>query len=286
MYKKLVSIGVWTAFFILAAGQPSSAQSLNRQTLGGTLVVAVPVKDGLVACADKRLLNDQTGAFTDDLVKIRKANNYALFVATHTVGFLDKTTGKLAFNVFEIADRYTAQHNFDASQAFWDGLRNAFRTQLTAYLAKRKFKDWPETDLNNNRLLFNLVFFSVDTIAIRSFTLRVFYEKQPTPVIDIPNVVTELVRTPKLIGKGKDVINYLARNPSVAQDPSILRFDQGRFDVKKTATVDAVRFARRLFLIANMDIGLKSVSANCDCASLGFQRPFEWIDDAGIPIKK
>jgi len=271
---------LWTSFvFSLSIlSIPSPAQSPGTQSLSGTLVVAVPVSEGLVGCADKRLYNEQTGKSDDSFVKIHKINNNAFFVATHTVGFLDKSTGKLEFDVFDITDKYVAQHPFVAGPQYWNGLRNELRKQLLAYLQKQKFKDWPETDVANNRLLFNLVFFATNGNTVRSYTLRVFYEKQHTPVIDVPNVISEVVRTPKLIGKGKEVIDYLARNPGVAADPSILRFDQGRFDIAKTSATDAVDFARKLFVLTDAKIPQAHVSATFDCALLSYQHGFQWID--------
>gem|GEM_PF-1718142 len=278
MSRKLAMLWTSSVFILSILSILSPAQSLGTQTLSGTLVVAVPVSQGLVGCADKRLYNEQTGKADDNFVKIRKVNSNAFFVATHTVGFLDKTTGKLEFDVFKITDDYVARHAFVTGPQFWNGLRNELRSKLLAYLAKEKFKDWPETDAANNRLLFNLVFFATGGNITRSYTLRVFYEKQQTPVIDVPNVISEVVRTPKLIGKGKEVIDYLARNPSVAADPSILRFDQGRFDIAKTTVNNAVDFAGKLFSLANTAIPQARVSATYDCALLGYQNGFQWIN--------
>jgi hypothetical protein len=106
MQTKLVILCIESLLILLVLGGLSAARSVKTQNLGGTLVVAVPVTEGLVACSDKRLFNDQTGTFDDNFVKIREVDNNTLFVATHTVGFLDKTTGKFEFNVFEITDRY------------------------------------------------------------------------------------------------------------------------------------------------------------------------------------
>jgi hypothetical protein len=82
-------------------------------------------------------------------------------------------------------------------------LKKEIRTQLLTYLAKRKFKDWPETDLANNRLLFNLVFFANTGNTTRSYTLRVFYEKQATPIIDIPNVIQRARKNAEAYRKGQ-----------------------------------------------------------------------------------
>lgn len=263
-----------------------AAQDANVQSLRGTLVVAIPLKEGLVACSDKRAFNDQTGTFDDDLVKIRKVNGNTLFVATNTIGFLDKTTGKMEFDVFEITAAYAAQHDFNNGKQFWDGLKKEIRKQLLNYLAKRKFEDWPETDVANKKLLFNLIFYAASKESIRSYSLRVFYEKAKTPVVYIPDVISELVKTPKLSGKGKDVMDYLAKDPSLSQDPSILRFDQAHFDIQKITIVDAVAFAKKLFLTTNTAIPQARVSATYDCALLNYQNGFQWIDDSGMPIKK
>jgi hypothetical protein len=197
--------------------------------VGGTLVVAVPVQEGLVVCSDKRLYNDTTNTFTDTYVKIHQVNSGALFVATHTTGFLDATTGKMAFDIFDITEKFVSKNDFKPSPAYWDSLKKEIRDQLLAYLSPRKYSDWPATDTANNKLLFNLVFYAVDGKTARSYSMSVFYEKAPTPVIYIPNVSAEEVKTPKLLGKGKDVIALLARNPKLSSDPSFLRFDQYSF---------------------------------------------------------
>jgi hypothetical protein len=249
-------------------------------------VVAVPVSEGLVACSDKRLYNDTTDRFQDDFVKIHKVDNNALFVATNTIGFLDKATGKMEFDVFEITSRYLSQHNFMPGQPFWDGLKREIHDQLLRYLSKTKYQDWPATDIANNRLLFNLVFYAISGNSSRSYSMSVFYEKAPTPVIYIPSVVGEEVKTPKLLGKGKDVMGYLARSPELSRDPSILRFDQSNFSLSKTSVTDAVDFARKLFLLTNTAVPQAEVSATYDCALLSYQKGFQWIDDSGLPIMK
>src|SRR5262249_39588098 len=130
----------------------------------------------------------------------------------------------------------------------------------------------------NNRLLFNLVFYAIVGKTIRSYSMSVFYEKAPTPIIYIPDVVSEEVKTPKLIGKGKDVMNYLARSPSLSRDPSILRFDQYNFDIRTTSIADAVNFSRKLFVLTNSALPQARVSAAYDCALLSYQKGFQWLN--------
>src|SRR5947199_4892511 len=153
MLKKLAAAIMDVVFIALAISGWSAAQSKMAQELSGTLVVAVPVQEGLVTCSDKRLFNDTTGTYRDDFVKIHKVGNDALFVATHTTGFLNNTTGKMEFDAFAITTRYVSQHNFVAGPQFWDGLKKAIRDQLLKYLSKRKYEDWPATDIANNNLL-------------------------------------------------------------------------------------------------------------------------------------
>ncbi|MEP6848408.1 MAG: hypothetical protein ABI999_06100 [Acidobacteriota bacterium] len=257
------------------------------QGVHGTLVVAVPVNDGLVVCADKRLFNDATGTFDDTFIKVRKVNSDTLFVATNTIGFLNRSTGKMEFDAFEITSNYAKKHAFNGGQIFWDGLKAEIKKQMLAYLDKRKYADWPATDAANNRLLFNLVFYSVGSDRrIRSYSVRVFYEKAQTPVVDIPEVIAEEVRTPQLTGKGKSVMAYLSLHPELVHDPAIGRFDESIFDVKKTTPLDAVNFASKLFLLTNSALPGAEVSSTHDCAMLGYQSGFQWIDGLGQPIVK
>lgn len=243
----------------------------------GTLVLAVPVPEGLVACADKRLYNVDTGTYTDDFIKIRKVGDNALFAATNTIGFYDRKSRTMAFDAFSITENYVTKNAFKNEKPFWDGLKHEIRESIIIYLSGQAYAAWPETDRANKGLLFNLIFYSVANGQARSHTLKVYYEKKRTPVIFIPDPVSEIVKTPKLSGKGRDVMVYLARNPSLAQDPSILKFDETRFDLQRTTTRDAVDFAQRLFQITSTAVPQAQVSAAFDCALLSHQNGFKAI---------
>lgn len=255
----------------------SIVQSQTLERLRGTLVVAVPVSDGLVVCADKRLYNFDAGTHTDDNIKIRKVGTNSLFVATNTIGFYDRQTRTMAFDAFEVTEGYTAKHDIATGKPFWDGLKQEITTRLRAYFAKRKFNEWPESDRANNNLLFNLIFYTVRNKQALSHSLKVFYEKKQTPVIYIPDPVTEKVRTPKLSGKGREVMSFLARNPSAASDPAIQRFDERRFDSQTTRTSEAVEFANTLFALTSTGVPSANVSRTSDCALLNYQTGFQWI---------
>ena len=245
--------------------------------MSGTLVVAVPVKEGLVACSDKRLFNTQTGTFTDTFVKIRKVNDNALFVATHTVGFFDTRSRTMEFDAFEITAKYAATHDLSAGKSFWDGLKKEITDQLRSYLAKRKYAEWPESDAANNDLLFNLLFYSIKENRPWSHSVKVFYTKARSPVIFVADPITEEIKTPKLGGKGKDLLNYLAQNPGAAEDPLITRFDQANFNAQETAASDAVSFAKKLFALTSTAIPQARVSSTFDCALLRYQSGFQWL---------
>ncbi|HEY2867132.1 MAG TPA: hypothetical protein VGJ02_08570 [Pyrinomonadaceae bacterium] len=275
--------GTAAAIAILCFCTWAAAQRKSVFAVGGTLVVAVPVQQGLVVCSDKRLYNDTAGTYRDDFVKIHQVGRSALFVATHTTGFLNKTTGKMDFDIFEITSRYVAQHSFVPDQRFWDGLKMEIHDQLTQYLSKLRYEDQPETDTANNKLLFNLVFYSIEGNAARSYSMSVFYEKARTPIIFTPGVVTETVRTPKLTGKGKDVMAYLSGSPSLSRDPSILRFDESNFKIAQTSIFDAVDFAKKLFVLTSTALPQAEVSATYDCALLDYQNGFRWLTETGQP---
>jgi hypothetical protein len=160
------------------------------------------------------------------------------------------------------------------------------RSKLLAYLSKLRFADLPETDLANNRLLFNLVFFTIEGRASKSYSISVFYEKAKKPILDVSGVTSEIIRTSKLLGKGKDVMALFNKKPELARDVSILKFDQSYFSLERTTPRDAVTFASRLFSITNANLPQARVSATHDCALLGYTNGFSWIDDLGDPISK
>jgi hypothetical protein len=272
---RLHTIAVITRMIVMIAAASTAS---NAQPIRGTLVVAVPVQEGLVACSDKRLFNIDTGTYRDNSVKIRKVSDDVLFVATHTVGFYDRKEKKIVFDAFEVAANYTSRNRFRDSREFWDGLKTDIRNKLRDYFATRSYSEWPMTDRSNNNLLFNLVFYSVDADRARSFTLQVFYEKKRTPVLSVTGPVTAFVRSPKLGGKGRELLAYIARNPSHASDPTILKFDAARFDIHKTSVSDAVDFSRTLFRIASTGIPKAQISATFDCALLSYLEGFRWVE--------
>ena len=264
----------------------TALQDTRVDRAGGTLVVAVPVSNGLVVCSDKRLLNETTGSFRDDFVKLHKVGDNAVFVATHTTGFLSKTTSKMNFDIFDVTQNFVARNAFSPKREYWTALRNEIQTKLSSYVSTQRFQDMPETDVANNRLLFNLVFFSVDASSIRSYSISVFYEKAQRPVINVADVVSETVRTPKLIGKGKDVMMLFARDPSLGRDPAILKFDQSNFSSAKTSVSDAVNFASKLFKLTSSKLPDAAVSAAHDCALISYREGFSWLNDSGETVTK
>ena len=277
MLRSLVSLlfGLWLT------AVHSAAQVPWQQAVTGTLVVAVPVKEGLVTCSDKRLFNHSTGTYTDDAVKIRKAGDNALFVATNTIGFRDNRTGKMGFDAFEVTEKYLSKHPFANTRAFWDGLREEIRKKLLDYFAGQPAADLPPTDFESGRLLFNLVFYSVVQKRIKSHTIRVFYERAAAPIVSVPSVVSEEVRTPKLSGKGREVMRYISRDSTFASDPSILRFDERAFNPETTTLRDAVDFSAKLFRLSSSAIPAARVSLLFDCALLSHQNHFQWIEIKG-----
>lgn len=234
----------------------------------GTLVVAVPVDVGLVACADKRLYNIDARTYTDDSVKIRKAGPNAVFAATHTVGLYDRKSKLTGFDAFKVVQDYVDKNPYRNDKEFWDGLKVAILQRMFIYLSTQPYSSWPETDTANRGLLFNLIFYAMNNGKPYSQTVKVLYEKKKTPVVTVMPPVAELLTSPVLAGKGRDVLKYLDRTPSVANDPKILRFDERTFSVTTTRTPDAIDFAKKLFEITSTAVPNAYVSPTFDCALL------------------
>jgi hypothetical protein len=240
----------------------------QSEPMHGTLVVAVPVDTGLVVCADKRLNNAVAGTFSDDNVKVRRAGPDAVFAATHTVGFYDRKSQKLAFDAFKTTQDYVDKVPFRNDKEFWDGLKLAILQQMFTYLSGKPYAAWPETDTANRGLLFNLIFYSLSNGRPYSQTVKVLYERKKRPVVTVLPPVAELVTSPVLSGKGRDVMKYLDRTPSAANDPMILRFDERSFSITTTHTSDAIDFSRKLFALTSTAVPEAQVSPTFDCALL------------------
>lgn len=256
---------VYSVAILLFSGALAFAQIQREQ---GTLVIAVPVDVGLVVCADQRLNNADAGTFRDDFVKVRRAGPDAVFAATHTVGFYDRKSQKLAFDAFKTTQDYVDKNPFRNDKDFWDGLKAAILQQMFTFLSGKPHAAWPETDTANRGLLFNLIFYSISNGGPYSQTVKVLYEKKKTPVVTVMPPLAELVTAPKLSGKGSDVMKYLDRTPSAANDPAILKFDERTFSVATTHTSDAVEFSRKLFALTNTAVPGAHVSSTFDCALL------------------
>ena len=271
---RLLACIVATVVMTVAMVKPAP----SSQRLRGTLVIAVPLREGLVTCADKRLFNIDTGTYTDNNIKIRRVSNNVLFVATSTVAFYDLKTKKVVFDAFDVTANYILRNSFAETSKFWDGLKTEIRTKLRDYFASRDYAEWPETDKANNNLLFNLIFYSADRGVARSHTLQVFYEKRQTPVVSVVGPLSENVRLPKLSGKSRDLMNFLSHDASLSSDPEILKFDEERFDIERTSIADAVGFARSMFRFMNTKVPQAQVSSTFDCAQLSYQHGFRWIE--------
>ena len=260
--------GVRTIIAVFLAIVAAISVTAQTDRLHGTLVVAVPVDVGLVVCGDKRLNNAEAGSFSDDNLKVRRAGPDAVFAATHTVGFYDRKSGKMAFDAFKTTQDYVDKNPFRNDKEFWDGLKVAILQQMLAYLSTKPYASWPETDTANRGLLFNVIFYSISNGRPYSQTVKVMYEKKKTPVVTVMPPFAELVTAPKLSGKGRDVMKYLDRTPAVANDPAILKFDERSFTVATTHTTDAIEFSRKLFLLTTTAVPQAHVSPTFDCALL------------------
>lgn len=234
----------------------------------GTLVIAVPVDSGLVACADKRLYNIEAATFTDDFVKIRKAGPNAVFTATHTVGFYDRKSKLMAFDAFDVTQDYVDKNPFRNDKEFWEGLKAAILQRMFIYFSGQPYARWPATDKANRGLLFNLIFYSINGGQPYSHTIKVFYEKKETPVVTVMPPIAELITSPVLAGKGRDVLKVLNGSSSVANDPAVQKFDERVFNSSATRPDDAFDFARKLFALTNTAVPQAHVSSKFDCALL------------------
>jgi hypothetical protein len=250
-----------------------------RAMLEGTLVVAIPTKEGLVVCADKRLHNNFTGEISDTFVKIYKLRKNALFTAVDGIGLIDKQTLKKEFDAFDTVNRFSTEVPFEDNEKYWSGLTAALKEEINQYLLKRSFSDWPESgSKDSGYAMFSVIFYYLDTEnLIKSRVLKFRYIKQQPPILDPVVEPASIVKTPKLSGKARLVIDMLSNDPALYEDSQIKELDEKVFDYKAFSIIRATELANRLITISSTRLPEAYISPSCDCAILRYRGGFKWL---------
>jgi hypothetical protein len=254
---------------------------------GGTLVVSVPAKTGLVLCADKRTYDPLRGD-QDNATKIHQLKTFVAFASTGTATFVDRFTFADLFNADTITEDFFKTHSVTADlMAFGNTLSEGFGR----FLLSRPSSDWPPTANTLANAVFQIPISYITTAdEPQTVVMTVMYTNR----VPVPEVRFE-ARTFSVIephGFGNPAVwNELAegsdarfdadrKNPILSKVLSQLK----RFD-RQTITVDeGLGFAKEMIKVTSAKTHLIEnstfhVGPTCDCAVIDYQTGFTWVSE-------
>jgi hypothetical protein len=187
-YKKrfiCILLGLLVAFFIYKSPylQTSNGIQLRHSFLHGTLVVAVPYREGLVICADRRTHSKEKGD-TDSTKKIIQLDDKSLFASTGTVGIVETATQNFIvtsqqefFFVKEFVLEYFKDRKVETAN--WDKFKTYLELKVATYFARFKPLNLQDTTDPQGEVLFQVVFFNaVEKKKIQGALVKFNYRKQ------------------------------------------------------------------------------------------------------------
>lgn len=260
----------------------------------GTLIIAIPTRDGLVIVADKRTSDPIRG----DLDNAEKIVNIGKFTAISTTGisnFLDRRTFQELFSAEQVITEYAQNNPFPpSSDAEWRHIADALAAKFRSFLSWLPIWDWPSDGDPPDNALFQIAFFHYDTErgSYRVDTLRFGYRKVlPEPWMEIrgyhepPEAL--LTARPMVFGN-LAVYNELkagrdARFADVRMLPSVRRLLSPGIEAKTISKTEAIEFAKTVIQVTSqrlylVDKSTYHVSEVVDVAIIDPRQGFSWLE--------
>jgi hypothetical protein len=250
---------------------------------GGTMVVAVRFKDGLVVCADKRSHLDGPGLpkenYRDDDVKITLVKETGGFV---TAGFpiLERSDGVRVFD----ADRVIGDHFREVGFAHFDQLAQRAEDAFRNYVLSKDPAERPPTQWREGQpVFFRAIVFFHGRKSIDLYDLELQYTNADPPVVHstVQNRSHDRLRAYgtlvlKEIMGGKDKRFADLRKDDVLT--SALRAGSA----SQVSEAQAISFAKKSIAVTSERIGLldeslvTSFGPTSDCAVARRGTSIEW----------
>jgi hypothetical protein len=293
-------VAIMAALLVLpfweAAGPPTGWQ--------GSLIVAVPTSQGVVACSDQRRHNYRTGTDRDDQVKIHQIGRNA-FYAVAGVFRCDECTSTVlgvttSFDLYQVVDTFFHGKDTADLEAYWeplkrhisDSLREAGEglSLLVTALPKRR----------ENTLFEMMVMYLDRTGSLKSELYKCTYADPGSSdfsmtVVYGPATNVDLSKAQPIILGDSQVYAELRTGTKlefkyVRQSDVVKPFLSDFRPRGQVSPNEALAFEYALieataqggYLVAK-DI---HVSKTCNCALLGFQSGFRWISQDDFPAPK
>ena len=271
-----------TSLILMLAGQVGMLGATDV-AVGGTMVVAVRFREGLVVCADKRRHLDRpgqpTGNYRDDDVKITLVNGTGGFV---TAGFpiLEREDGVRVFD----ADRVIGDHFREVGFAQFDQLAQRAEDAFRNYVLSKDLTERPPTQWREGQpVFFRAIIFFHSRGSIDLYDLELQYTNAEPPVV---HATIQNRSEDRLRAYGTLVLKEIMSGTD--QRFADLRDDDVLTSVLKVALPSqmteeqAMSFAKKSIVVTSERIGLldeslvSSFGSTSDCAIARHGKSIEW----------
>src|SRR5262249_32354082 len=149
----------------------------------GTLILAIPVREGLVLCGD-RWITDDNGIRVGEETKIRPFGRRTVFVLSGKGGLDLLTTPRTTlFEANPLTEEYVKGRDIEATD-WWD-YRKMLGGAFQHALEQIPFEQWPESKWGDDSLVHVLVFYVDDQRQLQGSYVRLKYLKQQPPKIEL-----------------------------------------------------------------------------------------------------
>ena len=235
----------------------------------GSLVVAIPSRDGLIICADKRrIIGDQVEDNFSKLFLIRPG--LALAVTGYPTFFYK---GQVEFDAFDISKRVLRQSTSSADVQGYvadlaERLRSEFETEAKSYDPADPLKDNPPT-----YVLFQVGIFSLRSDQKPNLSLiQIEYHKPSTVTTNVVQQGPETFEKLGITALGDaQLVRELkeGHDPTfdhLRNDPSFMRFINSTVPAREESAASVESFANRFIQEAHKTSS--KIGPTCECVHL------------------
>lgn len=250
---------------------------------GGTMVVAVRFKDGMVVCADKRTHRDGPGQpkgnYRDDDVKITLINELGGFV-TAGVPILETGDGSRVFD----ADQVIGDHFREVGFAQFDQLAQRAEDAFRNYVLSKDLTERPPTQWREGQpVFFRAIVFFNGRENIDLYDLELQYTNADPPIVraTIQNRSQDRLRAYGTLVL-KEILGGTDQRFADLRDDDALTSVLRVGSPSRLTEREALSFAKRSIVVTSERIGfldeslVPSFGPTSDCAVARHGKNIEW----------
>src|SRR5262249_27380364 len=130
----------------------------NLVSLHGTLIMAIPTKDDLVICSDKKFMITGTRNRVMEVVKITQIGSHAAFGLSGNPVFYHPHSGAELFNAKNVVERFYANKDLRLIDETWHEFVPTLQQEFKRFLSGLTFEQAPPSGPGSSNFLFHIPF--------------------------------------------------------------------------------------------------------------------------------